>query len=586
MSLQVWLPLNGDLHNQGLKNIKPVGNGVILDTNGKIGSCYSFNGSNSISINAVVLPSQTPAWSFTCWFYLSDTTMTTASCFFSERIGTNSTGYTIFIYPKTGKILVDDGMRWEITPQTFTQNTWYHLAITRNSSGKKLYINGELKGSTSTIGNTTTVNTNGCLIGLAQSSSALATGNQGIKGKLNDIRIYNHCLSQKEIKEISKGLILHYQLNRNIYSKYDKNIYIEPDGSHWIHIVHHNNPKAGLFSQTDNWTLGIKKDNNIWFHISIINLLNSFEFMVKQKTTSSATEVKYRWIQTVNPLKAVYNDVKPASVTRITTEGYTDGTFGGLWKTNNKTYLCIANNSSSSWYGALGCWTAYQGGIPGYPTTIITSGYIDLYVRVDELFNKIYDCSGYNNNGIINGNLSISSLSPKNNNTLLFNGIDACIKVPYNQINPSGIFTLNLWFKKDGLGSKGYETLFGGPSGFEMDTRSGSSSTLSLYMASTHGGNVFSPFNLGQWYMVTMVRNGTNELYYVNGELKKTIEAKSMPTGDYFIGAWKTSTSQNYKGNISDFRLYATALSADNIKELYRNSKIINGENKFPRNLE
>ena len=79
----------------------------------------------------------------------------------------------------------------------------------------------------------------------------------------------------------------------------------------------------------------------------------------------------------------------------------------------------------------------------------------------------------------------------------------------------------------------------------------------------------FSPFNLNEWYMVTMVSDRTNEYYYVNGDLKKTITAKTMPSGNYFIGAWNVYTSQNYKGLMSDFRIYATALSASDILELY-----------------
>ena len=38
---------------------------------------------------------------------------------------------------------------------------------------------------------------------------------------MNDFRIYNHCLSNKEIEEIAKGLILHYKLDNII----DNNIY-------------------------------------------------------------------------------------------------------------------------------------------------------------------------------------------------------------------------------------------------------------------------------------------------------------------------------------------------------------------------
>ena len=132
-----------------------------------------------------------------------------------------------------------------------------------------------------------------------------------------------------------------------------------------------------------------------------------------------------------------------------------------------------------------------------------------------------------------------------------------------------------MWFKKEVIGSKKYETLIGGASGFEMDTRNGASQTLSLYMLSTRGGNVYSPFEFNNWYMVTMVNNGTHELYYINGILTKTIEKKNMPNSNYYIGAWNTPTQQNFKGNMSDFRIYCTALSAEDILSLYNNSAYI-----------
>lgn len=115
-----------------------------------------------------------------------------------------------------------------------------------------------------------------------------------------------------------------------------------------------------------------------------------------------------------------------------------------------------------------------------------------------------------------------------------------------------------------------------------MDTRAGSATTLSLYMASTRSTkrNLVTELSLGNWHMITMTRDGTKEKYYVNGIYQSEIDAKAMPTGIYRIGAWASNTGQNYYGLISDFRIYCTALSAQDIKQLYElGMKIDNNHN-------
>jgi len=42
MGLIVWLPMNGNLNNQGLSNYQATNTNAIINTNGKIGKCYQF----------------------------------------------------------------------------------------------------------------------------------------------------------------------------------------------------------------------------------------------------------------------------------------------------------------------------------------------------------------------------------------------------------------------------------------------------------------------------------------------------------------------------------------------------------------
>lgn len=171
---------------------------------------------------------------------------------------------------------------------------------------------------------------------------------------------------------------------------YDTNIYVEQDGSSWIKIFHHNNPKRlifPLYSQDDHnyFSSPVHIDNDKWFYVNICNQImnNTYEFMVKQKAASTDTEEKYRWVQTKNPMTCAYSDVDVADVTINTSSGYTALTnYGGIYYKNSSTYLCVNNANSGNWMGAIGSWTAWNNGIPGWGKAI-TSGYLDLYLRID-----------------------------------------------------------------------------------------------------------------------------------------------------------------------------------------------------------
>ena len=60
----------------------------------------------------------------------------------------------------------------------------------------------------------------------------------------------------------------------SLSNKFDSNIYIEPDGSSWVRIFHHNNPQTyGVFvhHSDSEWDAGIYGTENKWFDLGILN---------------------------------------------------------------------------------------------------------------------------------------------------------------------------------------------------------------------------------------------------------------------------------------------------------------------------
>lgn len=178
-----------------------------------------------------------------------------------------------------------------------------------------------------------------------------------------------------------------------------KEYHVEPDGSVWEQCLFHNNPAINLFSSSDSFSTGVYKSDEIWFDFNRCKELTTFEFLYIQQSTKGGPFTKYRWIQSKSPFVATYEDVAPNAVTRITTSGYTDGGFGGMYYSGGNTYFVIANHTNGNWWGATGCWTSYQGGIPGYPTAVCSTGSIRVFVRVGSTKLK-----GYKNTDVIETN--------------------------------------------------------------------------------------------------------------------------------------------------------------------------------------
>ena len=308
---------------------------------------------------------------------------------------------------------------------TCTLNTWNMITIVYTGTICITYLNGNSPSST-TYGLNGTVYNGNIMVGNSKYHSTPDSENE--EALISDVRFYSTALSAEdilslyntsakisnnstvlgyEIKEdgntshiLKQGIIKSGVFSETFISPFDTNFYIEPDNTVWIRLTHHNNPTNARFSSTDPFDKSVYLNVDRWFYASIVNKItnNTYEFMIKQKKTSTGTEEKYRWIQTVNPYTAVFEDVDAADVTKIT-DGYdTVNNYGGIYKLNNNSYFVANNSNKGNWYGAIGCWNVYNSGIPAYGGGAVTTGYLDLYLRVD---NQINDIASIFTNSII-----------------------------------------------------------------------------------------------------------------------------------------------------------------------------------------
>lgn len=207
MGLVVWLPLNGNLENQGVSAVTATNNGAIVNTAGKIGSCYSFDGTDDFLTLNNFNPNGWPEISISAWVY--------PTAAFDHLFLFRGSGAHRFKINSSGVVFRDTNnstQRHVALGQTISTNVWTHITCVYKRGEIWIYQNGIQTAHNSTYYNATSTllnDLNEYRIARVQSSS----GNDYYTGKINDFRIYDHALSAAEVHEISQGLVLHYKLD-------------------------------------------------------------------------------------------------------------------------------------------------------------------------------------------------------------------------------------------------------------------------------------------------------------------------------------------------------------------------------------
>ena len=570
MSLQVWLPLTKDARNQGLANPTITTSSVTWNTDGKLGT-KSFSGNASIT-NTINSNDFSVSW----WQKSSSTST------YDFKIPINNTGTTTTLnfyrmdYTSSVAIKI-------CTPNNAPQMIWIYDS--RNNGANDWILDQwnhfciTVSGATSSTLQCTAY-VNGKQYGQYNSSSywfKLISGNITFSGtsSFNDIRIYDHCLSPMEVKKISQGLILHYNLSSNFIENTIN--YLDIKSNHFTNYW-------GSYGFGSKGTITTASGQAPKYNGEVAQLTN------KTTETSNST------VEMATTFSAVYSTVmqKGESFTVTAWVKGNDATIGKtcfahIYNTNGTDTISTSGTSvtlTNKWQkiSHTMTWT--------YDTASTNSGHCYVCVSMkggESIFIcnvqvekknhataftessrntvNIYDSSGFGNHGIIHGTLITSNDIPKYKaSTYAVGSATTYVEGP---ILPAEAKTVALWIKAD-------KSVNGAIFNDKTSTLQIGLLNSLLYMnsAGSTAGFTTSHWVNGEWNHVVAINNNGTRSLYVNGQA----EVQNGAANYYIHNAdncwlWNRSYNNNYPftGNLSDLRVYATALSAADVLALYNN---------------
>lgn len=584
MSLQVWLPLNGNLDNQGLSDVQPSIGSNTVDSSGKIGKCIKVTSAIDTLLPASNWDFVNKSVSFGCWAKISkselqslvssttfdSTNQTMGGCLLGKvnygglglmwntnNIYSSGALSGVGIYP-----FIRNSNGYVITTKSYTIpfDTWTHIMLTfdRENTKLSLYINGTLWDTTNLVidGSYYTGNFTICNASWDSGNGISSSGSW----RLNDVRVYDNLLSPLEIKQIAQGLVCHYKLagvgGENLITNMTTgdrttlidNYGISADFSQNLDTYAYFNVSPALeLNKTYTLSFDVSNfpDNSRWSW-TLWNAVN-YIFSVNKNGHYS-----YTFTPTASLLPSGYSLTKflfddktrenPANVVKFTNFKIEEGLVATSW----------SPHKSDTLYATLGFNDAIE-----------------------------YDCSGFGNHGTKVGDIAWSNDTARYSGSYYFPTTSSYIKAPV--LDTSGYansYTFSYWAKNSSIINKmawgfsdgNHLNLYPIDNGFCWNTGDGGANPF------VNNGNTIAiePYN-GDWHHYAITGNGSTTTLYIDGEKKGITTYKPITGTQLYISGWDTSSDYKWgNGSISDFRLYATCLDSESVKSLYSTSASIN----------
>lgn len=583
MALQLWLPLNGDVKNYGLKNINVLDHGTSEYNQGKIGKCRSFVGSGYLELtNSFGIES---GKDFSCCYWIKEISNNTSPSF---RVVYQCGNLIIGHYNDCFNIYNGSDLDFVYKCDT---TDWVHCCLTYQSSDNimTIYING-IKCSTRQLKSLNGLSSATALIGKRNNETYL------LEGYLNDFRLYDECLSPKQIKYISQAMICHYPMGnidgkiggRNLLRnssmigerlKCDRSescnstttLAYSDDGFHIVTPSEGNTNNGIVFVYNDFTRLGINIGDTITFSLLIKGSSDSNKPFINIIFQNDSTTWYGNGI-----IESSGGCFTPTDVFQ---KIYVTFTLPTDKKYSSKTmFLGIHGNMKSDLYIKN---LKLEKSSTSTPYTLAPEDNPPFYDNI------IPDISGYQNNGEVTDSAcpTWSNDSPRYLGSYEFNGKNQYISGLSPISNNTKEFTIAFWVKLKNV-----------PDTMTFYTaRKSIGSGVALFFVNENirfdDNEQFTfiytcDLSSNKWTHLCVTRNNTSKKLYINGKLvDSTPKVGDMQNiGQHFTIGGSSSYGNGtadlnwLNGKLSDFRVYTTALSESDVLDLYQSSASLDSQ--------
>ena len=443
---------------------------------------------------------------------------------------------------------------------------WYHVGLVFNNGRISLYVDGQREelANSGTALNTQEYSDNhfkyACVdadyFGIFMWSfdaKAIASSRATYAGyagptRLNDVRVYNHALSKKEIKELSKALVLHYTFNDTLAE-----------------------PTTNL--------LPLNLQNKY-----VENVADAASYTITSGLTASAYTLsanikRHIGDQSPSPyvsLNVTYSDGTSESITTTTAvDGYN---IRGTADDQFHHYRLTIFNTSKKTVTKVNGWIldrgGYTSGTPRYMTVqnaqLEAKDHATPYTS-NSRGGVMTNAAGYDNTLTCVGSPSFVSNSPIRDRSIDFNGSGYYKNDSFSLTTTE--YTVSFWFKMPSTTTSQHFLwgLFNSWSkdgtGMYRNQNAGSYNILVKGSSASYLEKTYT-FTTNTWNHVVMTYTGAQTRVYINGGAATVYNYSGgeVVLSKIYLGNSKYSgapTSEIDEAQMSDFRVYATAIDKD-----------------------